>query len=165
MTDLGDRRPFLVLGVGNELFTDEGVGVVAARRLAELAPGDVDVVDGSTLGIELAPTIADRPGLLVFDALAPTYGAPGTVVALRDGDIERHHRLVFSVHQLDLVDALAATELAGRAPLRFAAVAMVPASLETGYGLSPVAAAHVDEMVARAMEMLQSWGVRVAVHA
>ena len=152
------RPRFLVLGIGNELFTDEGIGVVAARAFAKDAPADVEVVDGSTLGIELTPTIADRDGVIVLDSLPPDHAAPGTVVSLDDGDVKRQRRLVYSVHQIDLVDALTAAELSGVAPKRFSVVGAVPASLETGYGLTATCAGAVSEMVARTARCLREWG-------
>ena len=50
-----DRAPILVLGLGNELFTDEGLGIHAARRIEAMGLDGVDVLDGGTLGIALLP--------------------------------------------------------------------------------------------------------------
>lgn len=157
--------PYLVLGLGNILFQDEGVGVAAAERLAEHELDGVEVLDGSTLGIALLPMIAGRRGLVVLDALASSAAEPGTVVRLDDADIERHRRMAFSVHQIDLVDALLAAELSGCAPKYLAIVGLVPASIETGYGLTPTAEAGLDEMVRRALEILAGWGVRERARA
>jgi hydrogenase maturation protease len=109
--------------------------------------------------------IAGRRGLVVLDALASSAAEPGTVVRLDDTDIERHRRMAFSVHQIDLVDALLAAELSGCAPRYVAIVGLVPASIETGYGLTPRAEAGLDEMVRRALEILAEWGVRERVRA
>lgn len=159
------RPPFLVLGLGNELFTDEGVGVAAARRLARLDLPGVEVLDGGTLGLALLPELAGREGLLLLDALLLPGGRPGEVAVLTGDELPGAHVLLTSAHQLGVVEALAAAELAGRAPGRVAAVGMVPSSLETGYGLTPLAAARVGAMVSRAATLLATWlpGGREAV--
>ena len=151
------RAAYLVLGLGNELFTDEGVGVAAARRLARLALPGVEVLDGGTLGLALLPELVGRDGLLLLDALVQPGGRPGQVAVLEGAELPGAHALLTSAHQLGVIDALAAAELAGQAPRRVAAVGMVPASLETGYGLTPLATASLDEMVARAVAVLAAW--------
>src|SRR5664279_3236571 len=126
-----DRAETLVLGIGNELFTDEGLGVVAARRIADLALPGVEVLDGATLGLALLPEIADRTSVLLLDAVVAGELAPGTVLTLAADQIPMARSIMMSAHQIGVVDALAAAELAGCAPRRLAAVGMVPISLET----------------------------------
>ncbi len=155
------RKPILVLGVGNELFTDEGLGCVAASRIAELRLKDVDVHDGSTLGVALLPEIADREALLILDAIVTERARPGDVVELRDGQLPSARQLTMSAHQIGVSDALAAATLAGRAPTRLAAVGMVPYRLTTGYGLSDEVTAGLPEMIRRALAVLAEWGVEV----
>jgi hydrogenase maturation protease len=152
------RSPILVLGVGNELFTDEGLGCVAAARIARLGL-DVDVRDGSTLGVALLPEIADRQALLILDAIATDRARPGEVVELRDGQLPSAGQLTMSAHQIGVAAALAAAVLAGRAPQRLAAVGMVPVCLSTGYGLSEAVAANMPEMIRTALAVLSEWGV------
>ncbi|MCK2216951.1 HyaD/HybD family hydrogenase maturation endopeptidase [Actinomadura sp. ATCC 31491] len=153
------REPVLVLGVGNELFTDEGVGVAAARRLAGLRLPGVEVVDGGTLGVGLLPAIAGREALLITDAIVRGDARPGTVIVLRGEEIPDAGPLMVSAHQTGVGQALAAADLAGCRPPRLAAVGMVPASLETGYGLSPLAAGRLGRLVAGALDVLAGWGV------
>lgn len=151
------RSATLVLGLGNELFTDEGIGIVAARTLAKEDLPEVDVVDGGTLGLALLPTIESREALLVLDAISPDGRRPGDVVVLDGESIKRESRLLYSAHQLGVTEVLAAADLAGVAPGRLAAVGMVPASMETGYGLSDVAIKALPEMLDRALDILASW--------
>ncbi len=154
----------LVLGLGNELFSDEGAGVVAAKRLGarEL---DVEVVDGGTLGLALLPTIEGRRALLVLDAVVSDDLEPGQVVVYGGEEIRREARLLYSAHQLGVTEVLAAADLMGSTPAQVAAVGVVPASVETGYGLSPVVAAALPEMVDQALAILRSWGAREQAHA
>ncbi len=158
-------RPFLVLGLGNELFTDEGVGVVAARGFAERGLPGVEVVDGGTLGIALLPTVVDREAVLVFDAVVAADAEPGAIVVLEDADVRRGHRVLYSAHQLGISEVLAAADLAGAHIPRVAAVGMVPFSLETGYGISPEAAARIDAMVDHGVAIVERWRREVTVDA
>lgn len=157
MTD--GRAPHLVLGLGNELFTDEGVGVVAARALAERGIPGVEVLDGGTLGIALLPAVEGRRSLLVLDAVLDPALDPGDLAVMDGAEIDRVRGILFSAHQVGIPEVLGAAALAGRAPERIAAVGMVPASLETGYGLSAMAAGRLDAMVDLALDVLARWEV------
>lgn len=155
--------PYLVLGLGNELFCDEGLGVVASRSFAERGLDGVDTVDGGTLGLELVATIEGRRGLLVLDAVASDDATPGDILVLEGEELEVSRRLLFSVHQIGVIEALAAAELIGRRPERIAAVGMVPFSLDTGYGITPRARERMPKMIAAAEEILSRWGVLAGV--
>ena len=156
-----DRAPWLVVGVGNELLTDEGVGVAAARALATLDLPDVEVLDGGTIGLGLLPLIEDREGVLVLDAAIREGADAGDLVVLVGEDVAGGGWIFASPHQVGIVQALAATELTGRAPTHVAVVGMVPTSLDVGYGLSPAASSQLDRMTASALELLAGWGVEV----
>ena len=151
--------PILVLGIGNELLGDDGMGITAARRLAPLLPPEVDVLDGGTLGLLLTPLIAGRDAVLVLDAVAPSHGEPGSVVLLQDAEVRRDHGMRATAHDVSLVDALSAAELTGRTPHRLALAGMVPASLACGVGLSPTVQGRLPKLVRLACDVLRSWGV------
>jgi len=153
------RAPYLVLGLGNELFRDEGLGVVASRSFAERGLGGVDTVDGGTLGLELVATIEGRRGLLVFDAVASEGATPGDILVLEGEELEVSRRLLFSAHQIGVIEALAAAELIGGRPELVAAVGMVPFSLDTGYGITPEAEQRLPDMIAAAEAIFTRWGV------
>lgn len=159
MTDIA------VLGLGNELFTDEGVGIVAARELEGLGLPGVEVIDGGTLGLSLLPSIEGRDGLLVLDSVLLDGGKPGDVVVYGGDELRREARLLYSAHQLGVNEVLAAADLMGTSPQRLAAVGMVPSSLDTGYGLSDVAAEALPAMIDAAIGLLASWGVKEGADA
>ncbi|MBE1494040.1 hydrogenase maturation protease [Amycolatopsis lexingtonensis] len=153
--------PVLVLGIGNELLGDDGVGVVAARRLAALVPPAVEVLDGSTLGLLLAPLLADRSAVLVLDAVSERHGPPGTIVLLRDTEIRRGHGLRATAHDVGLVDALSAVELSGRAPGCIALVGLVAEPPRCRFGLGRRARAELPALVETACGVLREWRVPV----
>ncbi|MGA7228999.1 MAG: hydrogenase maturation protease [Acidimicrobiia bacterium] len=159
------RAGCLVLGLGNELFSDEGVGVAAARRIAAMDLPDVEVVDGGTLGLSLLPTVEGRRALLVIDALLDPERAPGDVVVIASEELRREARLLYSAHQLGVNEVLAAADLVGTTPEKVAAVGMVPSTVETGYGLSPLAQNRLPAMIESVMGVLASWEILEGAHA
>lgn len=148
--------PVVVLGIGNELLGDDGLGVAVARRLARLDLPGVEVLDGGTLGLMLLPYLAGREALLVLDAVAGDR--PGDTVVLHDAEVRRGHGIRATAHDVGLIDALAAAELSGCAPERIALVGAVAESVTERWGLSPLLAAKVDELAAIAVDLLTRWG-------
>ena len=151
------RAPFAVLGLGNELFTDEGVGVQAAWAVEREGLSDVEVLDGGTLGMALLPEIEGRTGLLVLDAMVAEGSKPGDLVVMDATELVRPRMLLMSAHQVGIAETLGAASLLGTTPRLLAAVGMVPYSLDTGYGLSPAAQERVPKMVEMAVGILTRW--------
>ncbi len=99
----------LVLGLGNILLSDEGVGVHVIHLLRERYdfPQEVEVMDGGTLALDLLPYVEDAERLLIVDAVQ--MNAPsGTVVRLVGEEIPGVLTLKYSPHQMGLSDLLAA---------------------------------------------------------
>jgi hydrogenase maturation protease len=155
--------PVLVLGVGNELFHDEGLGCAASRavaaRLGELGAfaDQIDVLDGATLGIALLPQITGRQALLILDAVVKEGARPGELIELHGDEVPANRNLTISAHQIGVGETLAAAQLLGGAPEILAAIGLVPLDLETGYGLSPTIEALIDAVADRALQVLNSW--------
>src|SRR5664279_958350 len=160
--DPAHPQPILVLGLGNRLLSDEGVGVLAAEELATMGLDGVDVLDGGTLGLALLPSIEGREALLVLDAVSSAQAQPGQVLVLAGDALRRTWRRCMSAHQLGITDSLAVAELAGQAPTEVVAVCMVPHSLEIGWGLSASALEQLPRMVETARGVLRGWGVENA---
>lgn len=107
----------VVLGLGNILLRDEGVGVRVIEALAEryILPPEVEVVDGGTAGMELLNVIASCDHLLICDAVKED-APPGTVIKLVDAEIPTFFQTRYSPHQLGLADVLATLTLTDEAP-------------------------------------------------
>ena len=157
----GSAQParVVVLGVGNELLTDEGLGVVAARALSECDLPGVEVVEAGTPGLSMLAAIADREAVLILDAVASDTAGPGDVVVLRDQEVPRARSMFQTAHQVGVPDAIEAAELAGCRPSKLAVVGMVPACLDVGYGLSQTICARLGALVQAAQVVLREWGV------
>jgi hydrogenase maturation protease len=145
----------LVLGLGNILLSDEGVGVrvVEALDAAHDLPDEVEVLDGGTSGIDLLDTVADRDCLIVADAVNADAPA-GRVIRLENDDIRMLFETKFSPHQLGLSDLLANLRLIGKAPRRIVVIGVVPQNLSLGLELSPAAAGGRDAAVAMIVDEL-----------
>jgi hydrogenase maturation protease len=140
--------PVLVLGMGNILLTDEGLGVRAleAFRSRFEIPQGVELLDGGTTGMGLLDDISGREHLVVLDAVQ-TGAAPGTLTVLRDGEIPVYFGRRATPHQLGLSDVLATLELAGEKPARVTVLGIVPDSLELSLELSDTIARQLDRLV------------------
>ena len=130
------RANVLILGIGNLLLSDEGVGVHAVRCLSEreLPPG-VEVLDGGTSGADLVDHLEGRTKVVVIDA-ASGDGPPGTVYRCEARElIEQEGAL--SLHEFGLADSLHMAERLGCAPQRVIVLGVQPANMEPGLELSP----------------------------
>ncbi|MCP3958003.1 MAG: hydrogenase maturation protease [bacterium] len=142
-------RSLLILGLGNVICGDDGLGVVAVERLAreyELPTG-VSALDGGTLGLSLLAHVTGAEDLLLVDAIRADAPA-GTLVRLDGDDVAPAVRERLSVHQIGVADLLDALRLLGEVPRRMVLVGLVPETLELGLGCSPAVAAQLDELVA-----------------
>ena len=99
-----------ILGVGNILFRDEGVGVRVVERLYEEYdfPENVNLVDGGVLGLGLLGVISETDHLIVVDAIR-NQGEPGTLYRLEGDEVPRRLYAKNSLHQVDLLETLAVT--------------------------------------------------------
>lgn len=152
----------LVLGIGNLLNTDEGVGVHAVRRIKEQV-GEVDGVaieDGGTLGLNLLPLVEDATHLLILDAVNAGQ-PPGTVVELRKEEIPLYGGFRLSQHQLTFQEVLGLALIRGRLPEYLHLIGVQPNSLEIGVGLSDKVMDALPEVTKRSLKVLSGWGVRL----
>ena len=127
----------VVLGVGNELFKDEGVGVHAARILqAKLLPsgGNVEVIDGGT-SPDIWSLIDGADKLIIVDAVRGGC-EPGTIYRFTPQQIVADRGIVTSVHQMGILENLSLMELVGGKPKETVIVGVEPAELEPGLELS-----------------------------
>jgi hydrogenase maturation protease len=161
-TPPGNHGAIVVLGLGNLLRRDEGLGIRALERLREryALPDAVQTVDGGTLGLDLLCYLEDAGRLLVLDA-ALTAGPPGTLLRVADAEVPAFFGMRTSPHEVALPDLLAVTQLRGTVPDEVVVLGMQPDALELGWELSPAVARHLDELVEAAADELRRWGVEL----
>jgi hydrogenase maturation protease len=148
-------KPVLVLGLGNILLQDEGVGVRVVQHLHQTYrfPPEVEVMDGGTAGMALYEHIIDRSHLIVIDAVN-TGDPPGTLVTLERKAVPAYFRTRVSPHQMALSDILAALQIGGHPLPETVLLGIVPVALQTGIGLSYPVAKQLDTLVEMTLDRL-----------
>jgi hydrogenase maturation protease len=139
--------PILVLGVGNLLLGDEGVGVhvVQALRSHEI-PANIELMDAGTGSLELLGLMADRNKVIIIDAVEGG-GGPGAIYRFTPADISEEAHNPLSLHQVSLLDTLAMAEVAGCAPKEVIIFGIEPKNIGWRTELSPEVAAAVPKVI------------------
>ncbi len=150
----------LILGLGNTLLADEGIGIHALNAL-QLLHGDfadIEYLDGGTLSFTLAGPIEDADQLIVIDA-AQLHAAPGTVQVFVDDEMDRYlgSNNKRSVHEVGLIDLMIIARLTDRFPKRRALIGIQPEFVDWGDSPSAPVAAAIPEVCDRARDLLRSW--------
>jgi hydrogenase maturation protease len=151
----------LVLGLGNVLLGDEGVGVRVVERLLERYdfPEGVQVMDGGNQGLYLLPYVEDATRLVVVDAVQARK-PPGTLMRLTGDEIPIFLDVAkVSPHQEGLQDVLAVAMLRGCLPDEVVFWGAQVESLDVGLELSPAVASQVDALVEKVLVELGRWGI------
>jgi hydrogenase maturation protease len=156
---MSERIPLLILGLGNLLLEDDGVGGAAVSLLLDRfePPPRVAVFDGGTLGLSLLPYIEMADAVILVDAVG-TDDAPGTIVRLDGDDVAPAVATRLSPHQVGVADLLDGAHWLGRYPNRVLLLGLVPESIELGVGLSPPVRASLPRLVEHIVDEANSLG-------
>ena len=150
-----ETEQVLILGVGNTLLSDDGVGIRVTeilRREGGLG-AHVSICDGGTIGLALLPQIEQAERLIVVDA-AQIDAAPGAVRTYENAHMDAHlSRSRSTVHEVALSDILDAARLSGTAPKEQVLVAIQPQV--TGWGDAPTEA--VAEAIPQACRFVRRY--------
>ena len=152
----------LVLGIGNVLLTDEGIGVRALKEIERRYSfsDNVELMDGGTAGIELLRHIRKRKHLIIIDAM--TFDQePGTVMRVEGEDVPAAFRTRISPHQLGLSDLLAAAMLTNELPENLVLFGVEPESIDIGLELTDKIEASLDKLIGAVVDELHSIGCSV----
>jgi hydrogenase maturation protease len=155
----------LVMGVGNPLMGDEGVGprVVELLRSRYSFPPNVDVVDAGTMGFTILNLLQDLDFLVVVDAIDGTGHEPGTVLSLTPEDMAPN-QVMHSLHDARLVDVLDAARLMGLDPDVTCVAVQIAAIVHWELELTPVVEAAVPVAADAVVDILAARGIELAVH-
>jgi hydrogenase maturation protease len=151
----------LILGVGNTLLADEGLGIHLLEHLRAQHPElpGVTYLDGGTLSFTLAPEIEDCQNLIVLDA-AQLQTTPGTIRLLEGAEMDHfigHGQR--SVHEVGLVDLMSIARLQDRLPGNRALLGIQPLTLGWGDSPSDVVADAIPEASDTVIRLLYKWQV------
>lgn len=166
MSTVADGSGIVVLGVGNTILTDDGIGVVVVRELAEAAERDgrgddgVAYHDGGTIGLALLPLIENAGGVILVDA-ANFGGSLGEVRRFEGEDMDALLRVNRSTpHEIAVSDLIQTAELIGTKPARRALVAIQAGELGLGSEPQAEVLAAVPRARGEVASILDSWRAR-----
>jgi len=143
-----ENNNILILGIGNILLRDEGVGVRIIEYLqTQPIPPEVELRDGGTAGFDLLDIIADRKAIILIDAIDAGH-PPATVVRFAPQDMEPANAPQLSVHNIDFAQALKMASLLKCAPQEVVIFGVQPASIEPGLELTETLAPLVPKIAA-----------------
>ena len=137
------KKPILILGIGNILLKDEGVGVRVAERMMNMPlPPYVEVMDGGTGGLNLLYAIEGRKKVVVVDTVKAD-SPPGTLFRFTDNDLAEKKGFIRSAHGVDFSDVISASRFLGTKPDDIVFLGIEPESLDASLELSP----KIEEMI------------------
>lgn len=152
----------LVLGLGNVLLGDDGVGAAAIARLEReyrIPPG-VRVEDGGTLGLALLDLLTSAERVILVDAVRTDVPA-GTLVRLAGADVMDAVRDRLSPHQVGVADLLDAARLIGRYPATVTLLGLVPDNIDLAVVRSAAVEGALETLVDAIVREVQSLGYRM----
>jgi len=137
----------VVLGVGNLLLTDEGVGVHLIQKLREMQLGEgIELVDGGTSILDFIPQAEDVSKLIIVDAVK-LGGKPGKTYKIYvDDSLLKGAKGMISLHQLGVVETLAIAQKMGKLP-HTVIIGIEPKEISYGLELSPEIEREMGKMV------------------
>ena len=150
----------MIMGVGNILFSDEGIGIRVVEALEERYdfPDNVSVIDGGVLGINLMGVISEADHLIVVDAIR-NKGNPGDIYRIDGKDIPERIRAKNSLHQIDFLEALTLCQALDKVP-EAVIVGIEPRDIETlAVELTPTTADRMDDLIQAVLAELDRLGV------
>jgi hydrogenase maturation protease len=152
----------LVLGIGNLLLQDEGIGVRIVQELQRRyqLPAEVEVLDGGTAGMELIEALIDKTWVIVIDAVR-TGQPPGTPVRLAGPAVPVFFQQRITPHQLGIADVLASLTVAGKVPPHLVLIGIVPHATELSLTLSAGVACQVETLLAMVLAELAGLGIHL----
>lgn len=150
----------LILGIGNTLLADEGIGVHVIQHLqtSQNELPDTTLLDGGTLSFTLAGAIEAADNLIVIDA-AQLHAQPGTVRTFIDEDMDDflHTNNKRSVHEVGLLDLMTIARLADHYPQRRALIGIQPQKLDWGEYPTEAVQAAIPSACHQIRNLLEGW--------
>jgi hydrogenase maturation protease len=139
-------KKILVLGIGNVILKDEGIGVHVAEKMKQMAlPPDVEVMDGGIKGLDLLYFIEGRKKVIVVDAVK-AGAPPGTLFRFTDNDLADKKGFIRSAHGIDFSDVVAIAKFQGNKP-EIVFLGIEPEDIGAGMELSPLIEKNIPVLI------------------
>ncbi len=150
----------MILGVGNTLLSDDGVGIRVIEKLDKEYdfPDNVSVIDGGVLGINLFGVISNADYLIIVDTVL-NNGKPGDIYRLTGKDIPARIRAKNSLHEVDLVESITLFQLMDHSP-ETVIIGIEPKDIETmNPELTDIVKEKVDDLVTAVLDELKQFNL------
>ena len=129
-------KKITILGLGNILLKDEGVGVWITEEIAKRSlPENIEIIDGGTAGLDILTSMKDVDKLIIIDALQGDE-KPGTVYRLHPEDLPVPSDSYVSVHQMNIVEGLNIAQKTGNSPQEAVIIGVEPEDIDWGLGVT-----------------------------
>ncbi len=147
-----------ILGIGNILYSDEGIGVYCIPFLEEIYADceDVDVVYGATDGMMLLATVEDAEKLLIIDAINAA-AEPGTIIHLQGDEVPKYVGVKMSIHQLGFSEVLVAANFREQYPEQIVMIGMQPFSLELHADVTEQGKEVAKQLILEVRKQVDEW--------
>ncbi|WP_042355362.1 HyaD/HybD family hydrogenase maturation endopeptidase [Bacillus rubiinfantis] len=153
-----ETNKITILGIGNTLFSDEGVGIHLLPFLKDYFKADeqVEIIEGHTDGMMLLGPVEDAENLIIIDAInAGKEG--GSIIQLEGEEIPAYYGIKMSVHQVGFQEVLYLAKLRERFPKRIVMLGMQPTSLQLSVGLTETNQAKLPQLEQAVIAQVESW--------
>lgn len=155
-----------IIGLGNILLRDEGVGVHVINTIKQrytFSP-DVEIIDGGTMGLDLLPIFEGRDKVLIVDAV--DFGKdPGYIGIIENDGIPSVLNSKLSVHHIGLSDVLFAAKLMGISPPEIYLIGIQPKSLDVGLDMTDEINGKIEMLIDAIIGKLKEWNVQCALQS
>ena len=150
------QKKTVILGVGNLLLTDEGVGVHVINKMMEMDfPPEVELVEGGVDGLYLMNVVTSTDRLIVIDAVKGG-GSPGSIYRFEPKDLEPNiDTFKMSVHQIGVLEVIRLSCLVGEVP-KTTIIGIEPKSVEMGMELTSEIQAKVPRIIELVLDELKA---------
>ena len=159
-----DSGRISVLGIGNILLSDEGVGVHAVNAIKKkyaFSP-EIELMDGGTMGLDLLPVFQTQDKIIIIDAV-DFKKEPGHVGAIEGNKIPTVLNTKLSVHHIGFSDLLYAAKLTRETPPEVYLVGIQPKSFDVGLEMTDEIRSHLDYIIELAIQKLKEWDVQISL--
>ena len=150
-------KKILILGVGNELLSDEGVGVHVIKELKKMSlPPGIEIMEGGTDGFGLIHIITDTDRLIVIDSVKGG-SEPGTLYKFDIKDAPKTPDLFkTSVHQIGILEVINLSSLIGKTP-ETTVIGVEPKSILTSMELTDEVKAKIPRVIELVLEEVEKY--------
>ena len=153
----------IVLGLGNTLNRDEGLGVYALKDLENRLAGskvdpELEFLDGGVLGLNLLPLVEEASHILVLDAINARK-EPGTVIEMKKEEIPLYTGIKMSDHQVTFQEVLGLASFRNKLPDNLHLVGIQPDDISIGVEISDTVQSSMEEVLQRSEAVLKAWNL------